>query len=322
MNSYLPNPALRFGLVLPSKGPHAGPDSLDAAASVCTELGWSSVWVTDHLMVPSGPEAEEYGSILEALSALTWVAARHEQLKIGTSVLVPAMRDAPLLAKQLATIDVLTKGRLVVGVGVSDAYDEIEYANLGKLDRFRQRGAYLDEAIALWRHLWSGNKDPFEGTFNTLRDYSFEPLPPQGAAIPILCGGRSPRAIRRTVELADGYHAAQTGPVQLKEKIPDILEGVALTGRKLPELSVRVRIEFDQAEREVYTICGTHEKMIDQLLQFAALGVADLVFVLEKSEASQITDLANRLAEYVIKPFHARVDDYLAAVAGRDPSGV
>jgi alkanesulfonate monooxygenase SsuD/methylene tetrahydromethanopterin reductase-like flavin-dependent oxidoreductase (luciferase family) len=169
MSSYVPNPAMRFGLVLPSKGPHAGPDSLDAAASVCTELGWSSVWVTDHLMVPSGPEAEEYGSILEALSALTWVAARHEQLKIGTSVLVPAMRDAPLLAKQLATIDVLTKGRLVVGVGVSDAYDEIEYANLGKMDRFRQRGAYLDEAVALWRHLWSGNKEPFEGTFNTLR---------------------------------------------------------------------------------------------------------------------------------------------------------
>ena len=145
--------------------------------------GWTSVWVTDHVLVPRGPEEAEYGCLLEAMTALTWVAARYPGLTVGTSVIVPAMRDAPLLAKQLATLDILTGGRLIVGVGASDVHDDIEYANLGKSDRFARRGAYLDEAVALGRHLWGGRTDPFTGEFHTLTDYCFQPLPPQGAAI-------------------------------------------------------------------------------------------------------------------------------------------
>src|SRR6185312_10467321 len=101
------------------------------------DLGWTSVWVTDHLMVPRGEEADEYGNILEAFTSLTWVGARFPKLTLGSSVLVPAMRDAPLLAKQIASLDVLTGGRLIVGVGVSDVHDATEYANLGKIDRFK-----------------------------------------------------------------------------------------------------------------------------------------------------------------------------------------
>ena len=179
---YQPNPDMRFGLVLPSIGYGTSPASLEAAATACVRHGWTSVWVTDHVLVPQGPEAGEYGSILEAMTALTWVAARFDGLKVGTSVIVPAMRDAPLLAKQLATLDTLTGGRLIVGVGASDSRDDIEYANLGKSDRFARRGAYLDEAVALWRHLWAGRTDPFAGEFHTLSGFCFAPLPPQGPA--------------------------------------------------------------------------------------------------------------------------------------------
>src|SRR5574340_456116 len=105
-------------------------------------------------MVPTGPEAEEYGRVFEAVSTLTWVAARHPSVRIGFSVLITAIRDAPLLAKQLATIDVLSGGRLTVGVGSSQKHDLPEYENLGESERFSKRGAYLDETIALWRHLW------------------------------------------------------------------------------------------------------------------------------------------------------------------------
>jgi alkanesulfonate monooxygenase SsuD/methylene tetrahydromethanopterin reductase-like flavin-dependent oxidoreductase (luciferase family) len=307
---------MRFGLVLPSKGSHAGPEALDAAAGVCEELGWSSVWVTDHLMVPHGPEANEYGSILEALTALTWVAGRYGRLTVGTSVLVPAMRDAPLLAKQLATLDLLSGGRLAVGVGVSDKDDLPEYTNLGKAERFGRRGAYLDEAVALWRHLWSGRTDPFVGEFTQLTDFTFSPLPPRGAAIPILCGGRSDRAIRRTAELADGYHAAQTGPTQLREKIPGLIAAVEAVGRPLPELSVRARVEFDRPPREVYTICGNPPEMTDQLLEFAALGVGEIVFVLQSSKPDDVVRQARRLHNQVIQPYQAAVHEYVASVAG------
>jgi alkanesulfonate monooxygenase SsuD/methylene tetrahydromethanopterin reductase-like flavin-dependent oxidoreductase (luciferase family) len=149
------------------------------------------------------------------------------------------MRDAPLLAKQIATIDVLTKGRLIIGVGVSDSYDLPEYTNLGKAERFPDRGAYLDESIALWRHLWSGSPEPFHGRFFQIDDFSFAPLPVQGRDLPIWCGGRSARAVRRAVGLTNGWHGAQTGPHDMVERIPDIIAVAQELDRPLPTLSVR-----------------------------------------------------------------------------------
>jgi alkanesulfonate monooxygenase SsuD/methylene tetrahydromethanopterin reductase-like flavin-dependent oxidoreductase (luciferase family) len=312
-DGYRPNPDMRFGLVLPSIGRGTSPESLDAAAAACVRHGWTSVWVTDHVLVPRGPEEGEYGSILEAMTALTWVAARYDRLKVGTSVIVPAMRDAPLLAKQLATLDTLTGGRLIVGVGASDVHDDVEYASLGKSDRFARRGAYLDEAVALWRHLWAGRTDPFIGEFNTLTDFCFAPLPPQGANIPIWCGGRSQRAVRRTAELADGYHAAQTGPEQLRERLPKIVEATRASGRPLPTVSVRARVRFDTGPGPVYSICGSHKEMTEQLLELASLGVDDVILVLASADPSDVAVLADRFAREVIGPYRDRVADYCAA---------
>lgn len=305
MEAYQPRSDLRIGLILPNKGPDAGPRALDAAAATAARLGWHSLWVTDHLMVPPGPEADEYGCILEALTALTWVGARHDGLTVGTSVVVPAMRDAPLLAKQLATLDVLTEGRLVVGVGVSDRDDLPEYANLGKADRFGRRGAYVDEALALWRHLWSGSTAPFEGEFHTLRDFTFLPLPPQGADIPIWCGGRSDRALRRTAQLADGYHSAQTGPEDVAERLPRLAQLAHERGRPLPTVSVRTRVRFDQDASGVYTLHGTAADMVDELRRFAAVGTEELIVVFEESDPDGLATSMERFDTDVVQPFRA-----------------
>lgn len=316
MAAFTPRPDLSFGLILPSKGKATGPEAIDAAAEAASRLGWRSVWVTDHLMVPQGPEAEEYGCILEALTALTWVAARHPDLVVGTSVIVPAMRDAPLLAKQLATLDLLSGGRLEVGIGVSDADDLPEYANLGKGgERFRRRGAYLDEAVHLWRHLWAGRTDPFEGEFTQLTDYTFAPLPVQGADIPIWCGGRSERALRRTAELADGYHAAQTGPADVAEKLPVLVERCAEYGRPLPRISVRARVKFDQGPMRVYSLHGSEEQMVEELIAFAEVGVEELVPVFDPSDADGIVADMERFQARVVDPFRERMADRAQAGA-------
>ena len=304
---YTPFADLRIGLILPNKGRGSDGESLDAGAAAAATLGWNSVWVTDHLMVPDGPEAGEYGWILEALTALTWVGARHERLVVGTSVVVPAMRDAPLLAKQLATLDVLTGGRLIVGVGVSDADDLPEYRNMGKEERFRRRGPYLDETIALWRHLWSGATDPFEGEFHQLGDYVFQPLPVQGVGLPVWCGGRSERALRRTATLADGYHAAQTGPQDVADRLPRLAELTHEAGRPLPTVSVRARVFFDDRERSVYTIHGDADAMIAQLLGFARVGTEELIVVFDATDAGEIEKLCRRFDEDVVQPFRDRV---------------
>lgn len=306
---------MAIGLILPSKGAGAGPESVDAGAEAARRLGWRSVWVTDHLMVPPGDESGEYGWILEALTTLTYVAARHEGLKIGTSVVVPALRDAPLLAKELATIDVLSGGRLIVGVGASDNFDLPEYANMGKAERFKVRGRYLDEAVVLWRHLWSGKTTPFEGEFHHLENYTFQPLPVQGADIPIWCGGRSDRALRRTVELAQGFHSAQTGPADVASRLPRLTEMSEEAGRDVPVVSVRARVKFDQPASDVYTIHGAPDDMIEELLGFARVGTDELIIVFDAVEPDEVVRLAERFDRDVVTPFRARAATELTVEA-------
>lgn len=305
--SYEPVDQLKIGLILPSKGRNAGPEALDAGCATAVDLGWKSVWVTDHLMVPRGPEAEEYGCILEATTALSWVGARYETLTLGTSVLVPAMRDAPLLAKQIATMDVLTKGRLIIGVGVSDSYDMPEYANLGKADRFPDRGAYLDEAIGLWRHLWSGSTEPFLGRFHQLEDFSFAPLPVQGASLPIWGGGRSSRAVRRSVGLTDGWHGAQTGPDDLVTRIPDIIAVAETLNRPLPTLSVRCRVKFSEHTAPPYALCGDARNMVKDMIEFARLGVEHLIMVFENDDPEGLERDMRRFNDDVVGEVQERL---------------
>lgn len=298
---------MRIGLIMPSMGDGAGPASLDAAADIAQELGWSSIWTTDHMFVPPGDEASEYGWILECLTTLSWVAGRHPTLRIGTSVVVPAMRDAPQLAKELATLDILSGGRLTVGVGVGDRTDLPEWSNLGRAGRMDQRGAYLDEAIALWRHLWGGRTDPFEGRFHRLRDYVFQPLPVRGAALPIWSGGRSERAVRRAATLADGYHASQTGPDDLRPRVPLLREQARAAGRPMPVITIRSRVRFDGPAGPVYSLSGSAPSMVRDLLAFDELGVAELVVVLGVVEPDELRAAARRFEHEVVAAYrHAK----------------
>jgi alkanesulfonate monooxygenase SsuD/methylene tetrahydromethanopterin reductase-like flavin-dependent oxidoreductase (luciferase family) len=293
---------MKLGLILPTIGHGADGEALAAAAETATELGWNSVWVTDHLMVPAGPEAEEYGWVLEATTALTWVAAQFPMLRVGFSVIIPAMRDAPLLAKQLATIDFLTGGRLTVGVGSSEKHDLPEYENLGKADRFDRRGAYLDETIALWRHLWSGSKEPFEGEFHQLRDFTFDPLPPQGADLPLWCGGRADRILRRAAVLCNGYHAAQLNAEQIAERIPKLRQFADEAGRPLPTISVRVRVRLDAEPIEKYSLHGSPQRIVPEVVDFAHAGVDELVLVFRERDPSELAAAMRRFDTDVFAP--------------------
>ncbi len=206
-----------YGLCLPNFRAGASPEGIEAGADVAGRLGWSTVWTTDHVLVDHA-SVDEYGRIYEAMLVLAWVGARHPGLRLGTSVIVVPQRNAVLLAKELATLDGLSGGRLTVGVGIG--WNRTEFGNLGLAERFGVRGAYLDETIALWRHLWSGSREPFHGRFHTIDDFEFEPLPVQ-SPLPIVIGGRAEPALQRVgrvgrrlsleLDLAGGVRRAAAG---------------------------------------------------------------------------------------------------------------
>src|ERR1700675_4383226 len=128
-----------YGICLPNMPDGASREGIEAAAEVAQRLGWSTVWTTDHVMVPHS-DAGDYGRIYEAILTLAWVGARYARVRLGTSVIVVPQRNALILAKELATLDDLSGGRVTAGVGIG--WNETEFANLDAAERFHVRGAY------------------------------------------------------------------------------------------------------------------------------------------------------------------------------------
>lgn len=285
-----------FGLCLPNFPAGASPAGIEAGAEVAGRLGWSTVWTTDHVLVPDDAAAD-YGRIYEALLTLAWIGARHPRVRLGTSVIVVPQRNAVLLAKELATLDSLSGGRVIAGVGIG--WNEVEFANLGMADRFGVRGAYLGETIRLWRHLWSGSTAPFRGRFHTIEDFAFAPLPEQ-APLPIVVGGRAERALQRAGTLADGYHSSATGPAAYAERIPVLSSAAEAAGRPMPSLSARVRVEFDATSGEGYAMRGSPEAIAAEVRAFAALGVTHLALYFEATDPDELVGRVERFDREVV----------------------
>ena len=308
---------MQFGIAVQNNREGAAAEGMDASAAIANRFGWNSVWVADHLMIGRTGEGEggewflehnidEHEWILEALLALMYIGARHENVKLGLGVVCVPMRDAPQLGKELATLDTLTNGRLIVGVGVGDIEDISEYENLGKGDRFKVRGKYLDESIALWRHLWSGNTAPFEGQFHQLTDFTFRPLPPQGGNLPIFTGGRSDRALARVGVTTDGYFGARWSPDQFRIAWPTVVERAAANGRPRPYLAMRVRIRIEEEPDQIFSLCGSPESMVEGLLEYEAAGADEVICVYDPVDPDAITRYAERFHELVELPFLER----------------
>ncbi|HEX5013470.1 MAG TPA: TIGR03619 family F420-dependent LLM class oxidoreductase [Candidatus Limnocylindrales bacterium] len=288
---------MRYGIALPNFTSVASEEAIEAAADVAERLGWDAVWTTDHVLVDRGEPAKDYRVNYDAIETLAWVGARHPNVRLGTSVIVVPQRNAVVLAKELATLDALSGGRVIAGVGVG--WNAKEFRNLGMSDRFPSRGTYLSEAIALWRHLWSGSTEPFHGKFHQIDDFVFGPLPPQGASLPIWIGGRSEAALRRAGRLGDGYHASATGPETYAERLPTIRAAAEEAGRPMPALSARVRVEFGPARDAYYAMRGTAEDVTAEVRKFAELGVEDLALSFVDIPSEQIVAGAERFAAEV-----------------------
>jgi len=285
-----------YGLCLPNVRDTASREGIEAAAEVAESLGWSTVWTTDHVLIDQG-DADEYGRVYEAIVTLVWVGARHPRIRLGTSVIVVPQRNAVLLAKELATLDSLSGGRVMAGVGVG--WSAQEFANLGAAERFHVRGAYLEETIRLWRHLWSGSTDPFKGRFHVIDDFAFGPLPVQGANLPIVVGGRAEPVLRRAGQLADGYHSSQAGPATYAERVPVIRSAAEASGRPMPWLSARVRVQFGVATDAGYAVRGSPDEMAAEVRAFGALGVTHLALWFEAADPVELVSLAERFARDV-----------------------
>jgi probable F420-dependent oxidoreductase len=205
---------MQLGIHLPHIGRKAGPDSIRRAAVQAEELGLADVWVSEHIIVPAGAPYPPSPNFWDPVLTLTWAAAATTRVRLGTSVLILPLRHPLPLAKELATLQNLSQGRLILGGGVG--WLEPEFEALGV--PFKERGRRMDEGIGLMKAVWYNDPVTFPTNWIDAKVEGMRSQPQPIAPIPIWIGGSSDAAFKRACGL-DGWHGSRVRPDQAKEVV-------------------------------------------------------------------------------------------------------
>jgi probable F420-dependent oxidoreductase len=268
---------MKLGLHLPQIG-RPEPDEIARCATIAEQAGYESIWVSDHILVPSSGGTLPAIEIMEPVATLAYVAAVTKRIKLATSVIVLPYRNPIHLAKELATVDILSGGRLVAGV--ASGWLESEFRALNA--PYQRRGAYADESIRLMRALWAEDSPSFRGEFFDLSGMRFGPRPAAGT-IPIVVGGISKRAVRRSVELGDGWHGTRMRPEEVAKRLQWIRELASLNQRTLDSFHLSHRVYIGFAERWTETggyvegVLAPPVQLAEYLSRFGELGIHELL---------------------------------------------
>lgn len=219
-------------MVLPDESTSTEPEVLAELAQAAERLGYSTAWLPDHVLPPGEYSRRAFGGVYEPLVTIGWLAAATSRLRFGTSVLIAPLRNPFVLAKQVATLQELSLGRMVLGVGIG--WSEPEFAAVGA--RFDRRGALTDDTLALLQHLWSGGSAPYEARRFGYEQGVFAPLP--RTPVPIMVGGNSDAALRRAARTAQIWQGLPDTPAAYATRV-NTLAGLN------PDVVPAVRIDWD-----------------------------------------------------------------------------
>jgi probable F420-dependent oxidoreductase len=262
---------MRIGVFLPTYWQDYGaagvPASIEETAKAAQALGYASLWANDHVIAPA--DQPEMGTIMEPLTTLASVIHLAPQLHLGTSTLVLPQRHPVLVAKQAATLDVLSRGRFILGIGVGWLEKEFRYLGAD----FAQRGAVTDEAIAAMRTLWHEPSATMHGRFFNFSDAVFAPKPVAGS-VPVWVCGNTRAAIRRAARLGDAWDpfgitldAFTAGVAALRDQ----------AGERTPTIAAHLRIRVGAADDGRAHIAGSIEEVATTLAAYQRAGLEYLI---------------------------------------------
>jgi probable F420-dependent oxidoreductase len=251
---------LKFGLYGLLRGTGADPETLVRRAHLAEQAGFESIWVGDHIALPADLGGER--PRLEVVVAVSHLAAVTSRVRLGFGVLVLPQRQPVLLAKQLSSLDILSRGRLTVGIGAG--YVEPELRAMGV--PLAERGARTDEYLAAMRTLWTEPDPSFHGRFVSFSGVYQRPLPVQRPHPPVVVGGHSPAAMRRAARAANGWYGVYLDVPAAAEALARLREAGAGCDRPagLGELEITITPPgpVDAATARRYADLGVHRLVV------------------------------------------------------------
>ena len=309
---------MRYGFYMPTRGATAEPDALETLVTRGEALGFSSTMIADHVVFPVKIQSKYpytadgrfpgHGDALEQLSLMAFIAAKTTRLRLVTSVMILPYRNPVFTAKSLATIDVLSRGRVTVGVGVG--WLEEEFQALGAAG-FTRRGAVSDEYIRIFKALWTTSPASFRGEFYRFDEIQCLPHPVQKPHPPIWIGGHSKAALRRVARLGDGWHpvganpAVPLGPSELQALLDEVYRLTEAEGRDPKTLTISYKAPVYDVGKPVAPgvarrpFTGAPDQIREDIDTFARLGVSELIFDFRSESQTESLDRMERFAQSI-----------------------
>ena len=312
---------MNYGFRAPSRGPQATPDALATLARQGEAMGYDIVSVSDHVVMPRNANStfpySESGTFsggaetMDLLTILGYLAGVTATIRLLTSVMVVPHRPAVLTAKVLSTLDVLSKGRVIVGCGAGWLREEFEAIDAPTFDR---RGAVTNEYIRAFKELWTSDTPTFEGEFCSFSNIHFEPKPVQKPHPPIWIGGESPVALRRVARLGDAWYPIGSNPTypvgtveQMAESLGRIRSYAEDIGRDPSEIGVAFNATWNNDREPTIlpdgtrrSFTGTPEQVAEDIRAFEAVGLKDLVLGFERPTLEETLAAMERFATHVM----------------------
>ena len=268
---------MEFGVCLPQYGRDVSLDGLRAVSEDAESLGFHSVWVSDHVVTPAHLQASMGPVFFDAFVVLSLACALTSRVKLGTTVMVTPYRNPLVAAKMIASLDVLSAGRVILGIGSGGAPDE--FAALGVPES--HRGRITDEYLAAMVELWTKDPSSFDGRFVNFEDVRFGPKPVQQPHPPLWVGGRSDAALRRAARVGQAWHPTSMPLEVLKDRMGRLAEFSVEAGRyEPPQTTIHQGVAFEEhrggsPERRIGR--GSSGQVAEDMSRYAELGVPTVV---------------------------------------------
>jgi probable F420-dependent oxidoreductase len=252
---------MQYGVILTGVGPMAETEKLIRAARKADALGFHSLWLYEHIAFPARP-AEAYGKLpftpemkfLAPVATLAYLAAETRQIRLGTGILLLALRHPLHVAKEIATLDVLSKGRVILGVGLGWLAEEFDALGVP----FRERAGRVRESVEVLRTIWAGGRLEHRGRYYSFPEVTSYPQPVQPGGPPIWFGGSVDQALRRAAELGDGWIGTSGRPDKVEQRVALVRKWADELGKKEFAVAVAAAPEMTREEAERFARVGVN----------------------------------------------------------------
>tara|TARA_B100000029_G_scaffold174370_1_gene171199 strand:- start:9709 stop:10644 length:936 start_codon:yes stop_codon:yes gene_type:complete len=308
---------MKFGFYLPNHGATARSEPLARIAQAGDLGGFECMVVGDHIIVPKVIDSPypytvggefpggDTGEYLEQLTLLTYLAALTENIKIVPSVMIVPYRNPVLTAKILATMDLLSEGRLILGVGVGWMEEEFEVM---MSPPFKERGKVTNEYLEIFKELWTSESPSYEGEYYSFSNIHFLPKPSQKPHPKIWVGGQSKAAIRRAVNLGNGWHpvgaipATPLEPEQITAELDYLKRYSESVGRDPNELDIAMKAPLYDASMEGLRrkFSGSNEDILEDIAEYSEIGVSHIIFDMRSTDLTQTLEKIDWFSSQII----------------------